>query len=64
LVKVYSDSGKLKEVINLEFGRRHGPVSQFNENGEYVSDIYFEDGKRLIIPEELLKLQKLKLHLR
>jgi TonB family protein len=59
LVKVYGDSGKLKELVNLEYGRRNGPVSLFNEKGEYYTDIYFEDGKRMIIPETVEEPEKL-----
>lgn len=48
LVKVYNSSGKLKELINLENGKREGPTSLFDEDGNYVTDVFFEDGIQVV----------------
>lgn len=48
LVKIFYDNGKLKELRNIENGKIEGSVTLFNEEGEYIEDIYFSEGKRII----------------
>jgi len=48
LVKTYHPNGKLKELINIEDGKREGPTSVFDEEGNYVKDIFFEQGIQVV----------------
>jgi len=48
LVKTYYPNGKLKELINIEDGKREGPTSIFDEEGNYLRDIYFEQGIQVV----------------
>ncbi|OGU77616.1 MAG: hypothetical protein A2V93_01165 [Ignavibacteria bacterium RBG_16_34_14] len=48
LVKTYHPNGKMKELINIEDGKREGPTSVFDEEGNYIKDIYFEMGIQVV----------------
>lgn len=47
LVKEYYENGNLKQTYNIQDGRKEGPVSLYKEDGTYLSDIFYEKGKRV-----------------
>lgn len=47
LVKEYYENGNLKQTYTIQDGRKEGPVSLYKEDGTYVSDIFYERGKRV-----------------
>lgn len=55
LVRVYSDNGKMKELINLESGKREGPSSLFDEEGNYLTDVFYANGMRVIEEEKIIE---------
>jgi TonB family protein len=58
LVKVYGDSNKVKELIILEYGKRNGPVSLFNDSGDYVTDMYYDNGRKIVVNEPVAEPEK------
>lgn len=47
LVKEYYENGNLKQTYNIQDGRKEGPVSLYKEDGTYLSDVFYEKGKRV-----------------
>jgi len=58
LVKTYHPNGKLKELINLEDGKREGPTSVFDEEGNYVKDIFFEQGIQFVEKKNIYVIEE------
>ncbi|MFO7446999.1 MAG: TonB family protein [Ignavibacteriaceae bacterium] len=48
LVRYYNEAGKLIEMANLENGKREGPTSIFDSTGAYITDIYYQAGKKVV----------------
>jgi len=44
LVRRYNQDGILREMFSIENGKREGPTSLFDSTGQYVDDIYYEEG--------------------
>lgn len=56
VVKFYHENGQLKELFTIYNGKRDGPALYYDENGYFVSEIMFEEGRRIIpveVTEEL-----------
>ncbi len=58
LVKTYHPNGKLKELINIEDGKREGPTSVFDEEGNYVKDIYYEQGIQFVEKKNIYVIEE------
>lgn len=58
LVKTYHPNGKLKELINIEDGKREGPTSVFDEEGNYVNDIYYEHGIQFVEKKNIYVIEE------
>jgi len=58
LVKKYYPNGKLKELINIEGGKREGPTSLFDEEGNYLKDIYFEQGIQVVEKKNIYLIEE------
>jgi TonB family protein len=48
LVKEYYQNGNLHLTYTIQDGKREGPVSIYKEDGTYVTDIFYENGKRVV----------------
>lgn len=44
LVRRYTQDGVLREMFSIENGKREGPTSLFDSTGNYIDDIYYEEG--------------------
>lgn len=51
LVKEYYPTGILKETYTIQDGKKQGPLTFYNEQGAFLSEIYYESGKRIIDQE-------------
>ncbi|MDO8549362.1 MAG: TonB family protein [Ignavibacteria bacterium] len=58
LVKTYHPNGQLKELINIEDGKREGPTSVFDEEGNYVKDIFFEQGIQVVEKKNIYLIEE------
>ncbi len=44
LVRIYDDSSTLREMFTIENGKREGPTTFFDSTGNYIEDVYYEEG--------------------
>ena len=52
LVRRYNKDGVLREMFTIENGKREGPTSLFDSTGNYINDIYYEEG--ILVVEKIV----------
>lgn len=52
LVKKYYENGKLSEMFVIQSGKREGPTSLFDSLGNYLDDIFYEEG--ILVVDKLI----------
>ena len=53
LVRNYDSTGILREMYNVDEGKRNGPTTLFDSTGTYVKDVPYKDGLMVVEKFEL-----------